>query len=170
MKKPLFSLIMVLLGMTLSFSAQAQLHLGAGLTFGTGISKLGLNFRGTFNIDDKFIAQPGVNFFIKDKPESGVSVNYFSVDLDASYQLISIGDNLTFFPVGGLNVFRSKLTTDRNFQGVMGSLSSDTKIGLNLGIGTKIETLTSLNYFGEFKVTVGGINQTKITAGVLYGF
>jgi len=34
-------------------NANAQIQLGGGLTFGTGISKLGLNLRGTYEINEK---------------------------------------------------------------------------------------------------------------------
>ena len=90
-------------------NANAQIQLGGGLTFGTGISKLGLNLRGTYEINEKFLAAPGVNFFFKDKALNDVSFSYFSIDLDGRYQLIRIGDDIKIFPVAGINIFNVKI-------------------------------------------------------------
>ena len=148
-------------------NATAQIQLGGGLTFGTGISKLGLNLRGTYEINEKFLATPGVNFFFKDKALSDVSVSYFSIDLDGRYNLIMIADDIDIYPVAGLNIFNVKI--DGPTTGIR-IRDDGLKVGLNLGLGAQVATLTSLSYFGEFRVTVGGIDQSTITAGVLYGF
>ena len=148
-------------------TTNAQIQLGGGLTFGTGISKLGLNLRGTYEINDKFLAAPGVNFFFKDKALNDVSFSYFSIDLDGRYQLIAIGDEINVYPVAGINIFNVKI--DGSTTGIR-AREDGISVGLNLGLGTQIETLTSVSYFGEFKVTIGGIDQSTITAGVLYGF
>ena len=148
-------------------NANAQIQLGGGLIFGTGISKLGLNLRGTYEINEKILAAPGVNFFFKDKILSDVSASYFSVDLDGRYQLVTIDDDIHVYPVAGLNFFNVKI--DGSTTGIRVREDGLT-VGLNLGLGAQIETLTSLSYFGEFRVTVGGIDQSTITAGVLYGF
>jgi len=52
-----------------STSANAQIQLGGGLTFANGdnLSRLGLNFRGTYEINEKLLAAPGISFFFKDK-------------------------------------------------------------------------------------------------------
>lgn len=148
-------------------TASAQIQLGGGLTFGTGISKLGINLRGTYEANEKLLIAPGVNFFFKDKILSDVSASYFSIDVDGRYQLITIADDITVYPVAGLNIFNVKI--DGSTTGIRVRDKGIT-VGLNLGLGVQIETLTSLSYFGEFKVTVGGIDQSTITAGVLYGF
>ncbi|MEM6321754.1 MAG: outer membrane beta-barrel protein [Bacteroidota bacterium] len=149
-------------------TVHAQLQLGGGLTFGTGIEKLGFNLRGTYEIQDNFLVAPGVNFFFKDKSLADASTSYFSVDLDARYNLITIADEVTIYPVGGLNIFSVNNSGATN--GIRFREEDGIQVGLNLGLGAQIETLTSLNYFGEFRFTVGGIDQSTITAGVLYGF
>jgi len=148
-------------------STNAQIQLGGGLTFGTGISKLGINLRGTYEINEKILAAPGVNFFFKDNLLSDVSASFFSIDLDGRYQLMTIADDIQVYPVAGLNIFSVKI--DGSTTGIR-VREDGVMIGLNLGIGAQVETLTSLSYFGEFRVTVGGIDQSTITAGVLYGF
>jgi len=146
---------------------QAQIQLGGGLTYGTGISKLGLQIKGTYEIQEKLIAAPGVNFFFKDKALSDVSINYYSIDLDAHYRLIAVGDDVQIYPIGGLNIFNVKINGPTTGIRVR---DDGVKVGLNLGLGAQIATLSDWNYFGEFKYTVGGIDQSTITAGVLYGF
>ena len=150
-----------------SLTATAQIQLGGGLTFATGISSLGFNLRGTYEINEKLLAAPGVNFFFKDKSLSDATFKDFSIDLDGRYQLITIGDDVNIYPVAGLNIFNTKV--EGSTTGVR-TRETGLKVGLNIGLGAQIATLTSLNYFGEFKVTVGGIDQSTITAGVLYGF
>lgn len=153
----------------ISTSSLAQIHLGGGLTFANGdnLSKLGLNLRGTVEINEKLIAAPGVSFFFKDKSLRDATVSYFSVDLDARYLLIRIGDDIDIYPVGGLNFFNVKIDGDASLP----ILEKGVNVGLNLGLGTQIASQTSnLNYFGEFKFRVGGEVNSTITAGVLYGF
>jgi len=148
-------------------NAAAQIQLGGGLTFGTGVSKLGLNLRGTYEINENFLAAPGVNFFFKDKALSDVTVSYFSIDLDGRYNLITIAEDIDIYPVAGLNIFN--VNVDGSTTGIR-IRDDGLTVGLNLGLGAQVATLTSLSYFGEFRVTVGGIDQSTITAGVLYGF
>lgn len=167
MKRSLLTFCLFLSAFLFSLIVNAQIQLGGGLTFGTGISSLGFNLRGTYEINEKFLAAPGINFFFKDKSLSDATFSYFSVDLDGRYQLISIGDDINVYPVGGLNIFNTKI--DGSTTGVR-TREPGLSIGLNLGLGAQVATLTSLSYFGEFKVTVGGIDQSTITAGVLYGF
>lgn len=146
-----------------------QVQLGGGLTFGTGISKLGFNVRGTYEVQEKLLIAPGINFFFKDKFLSDASASYFSVDLDGRYNLIHIaaGEGLTVYPVAGVNFFNVKVSGSTTGVRVR---DNGLTVGLNLGLGTQIATLSDWSYFGEFRTTVGGINQSTITAGVLYGF
>lgn len=167
MKKYLCYFLFHVIFLSFSNMASAQVQLGGGLVFGTGISKLGINLRGTYEINEKFLAAPGVNFFFKDKGVSDVSIGYFSVDLDARYNLITVGDDIDIYPVGGLNIFKVSVSGPT---GGIRVIDDGVNIGLNLGLGVQKETLTSLSYFGEFRVTVGGIDQSTITGGVLYGF
>jgi len=120
-------------------TANAQIQLGGGLTFGTGISKLGLNLRGTYEINEKVLAAPGVNFFFKDKILSDVSASYFSIDLDGRYQLVTIADDIHVYPVAGLNIFNVKI--DGSTTGIR-VRDDGVSVGLNLGLGAQIETLT----------------------------
>jgi len=151
-----------------SFQVKAQIQLGGGLSFGAGISKLGINLRGLYDMDEKFVAAPGVNFFFKDKSINDISLTYFSVDLDARYKLLKFGDRTEIFPVGGINVFRVGV---KGNQTGLNIADKGTKVGLNLGLGAQVESpVSNWNYFGEFKFTIGGIDQSTITAGVLYGF
>jgi hypothetical protein len=139
--------------------SQAQVFLGGGLTYGTEISKLGINLRGTYEIDDKIVAEPNVSFFFKEN-----STSFFAIDLNGRYKLFNIGETTEIYPVAGISIFRVN-SEDDTFR------KAGTNLGLNLGLGTQIESQTSdLSYFGEFKVTVGGIAQSTLTAGVLYGF
>ncbi len=153
-----------------SSSLLAQIHLGGGLTFANGdnLSKLGLNLRGTYEAaNEKLVIAPGVSFFFKDKSLRDATVSYFSVDLDARYRLINIGEDIEVYPVGGLNFFNVKIDGDSSLP----VLEKGVNVGLNLGLGTQIASSTSdLNYFGEFKFRVGGEVNSTITAGVLYGF
>jgi len=152
-----------------STSMLAQIQLGGGLTFANGanLSKIGLNLRGTYEVNEKLLVAPGVSFFFKDKSLRDATVSYFSVDLDARYQLIDIGDNIKAYPVGGLNFFNVKIDGDASLP----IIEKGVNVGLNLGVGAQVASQTSnLNYFGEFKFRVGGEVNSTITAGVLYGF
>ncbi len=166
MKHFLHTLIAIFLT-TFTFSAKAQIQLGGGLAYGTEVAKLGINLRGTYAIDDKFLAAPGFTFYFKDKSTPDVSVTFSSLDLDARYNLFNINESIDIFPLAGLNIFRGKVKSDITGVEVR---NNGTQAGLNLGLGAQVETLSNLNYFGEYKYTVGGINQSVITGGILYRF
>ncbi len=169
MRNFLLSIFTLLVFFFFSTTTFAQIQLGAGLTFASGdnLSELGLNLRGTYEVNEKFLIAPGVNFFLKDKSDRDANISYFSIDLDARYQLISIGDNIVVYPVGGLNIFNVKIDGNPTTP----VLEKGVNVGLNLGLGAQVASQTSdLNYFGEFKFRVGGEVNSTITAGVLYGF
>ena len=128
---------------------------------------MGLNFRGTYEINEKLLAAPGISFFFKDKSLRDAAVSYLSIDLDARYKLIEIGDDLEIYPVGGLNLFNVKIDGDASLP----IIEEGFDVGINLGLGAQLASQTSsLSYFGEFKFRVGGEVNSTITAGVLYGF
>lgn len=149
-----------------SHSLSAQLSVGGGLSFGTGIENIGLFARGGYDITDEIRGNATVNFFFGENVEGIVKTSLWTINLDGHYVLVD-EDNLAIYGLAGLNIGISRVKFD-DPTGIIGSFSdSETNIGLNAGGGVELP-LDAINPFAEVKYVIGGFDQLVIVAGVRY--
>lgn len=149
-KNKLLFIITLLLGFFCTQSSFAQFSAGGGLGFETETDRLGFFFKVRYQVDELWGASPSYNIY----PSTGDNLTV--LDLDANYNLFTIGVNeIPVYGIGGIGI---------------ASISNSTKLGLNLGIGTIIPSVSNLDFFGEIKFRVNKFSNTHIGGGVLYRF
>lgn len=129
--------------------SHAQFNIGAGVTYLTEGSEIGLQAKGIIGVQEKWRFSPAINYYLT----KGSS---FGFDADVHYELFTISDNVNIFPVGGINWTR------------YGEDLSD--IGINLGVFSDFTVKDgSLHFYIEPKLLfVGDASGFVISAGILF--
>ena len=162
--------LLAIIFIALNFNSFAQISAGGGLSFGSGTKTLGINLRGQYTIMENIDVVGGLTFFFPKTTSQSLPFigtietkeSAWTFDIDGHYNF-AINDQFKFYPVGGLNITGVSVK-------VNGAKSSDTKIGLNVGIGAAYSLSEKLGAFAEAKYIISNADQAVITAGVLYGF
>jgi len=151
-----------------SQTASAQLLGGGGIVLGSrDEGQLGINAKLLFPIREKLHLSPGVTFFAPEnesKQGSDIKVRFSVVEVDAQFHF-NIVDELHLYPLAGLGMAfsRNELTS----QGQTDTENTH-EFGINIGAGARYQLVDRLHLFGEGKLTIGGMDQTSVTLGVLY--
>ena len=164
MKKLMFLFITLFL---MGSSAFAQIEYGGGITLGSemgidddGSEKMGIgiNLRGSYSLLDKLAASAGFTYFFPSTP-SGMDWTVWQINADAHYTFVGAGV-ANIYALGGLNYTHSKVEIDA---GLFTGESDDGEVGLDLGIGGKID----IGGFGEIKYDTA-LEQIAITVGFMF--
>ncbi|MCS6966836.1 MAG: hypothetical protein NZ473_08795 [Candidatus Kapabacteria bacterium] len=135
--------------------AAAQIHLGAGLCYGSDIEKPGIDLRGYYGISPILRLTPNFHYFFT---ESGTT--FWTLDFNAHYVFYEHRRQQRAYGVFGLQYAHSSV--DLGFM-----TTSDSEIGLNVGIGG--ETRVDFGaIFGEIKFVLGGADQLVLGAGLRF--
>jgi len=167
MKKGLLAIAGVLsLMIGMSTNAQAQMKAGAGLAFGTEAESLGL----TANV---YTAIPSVQnlsvggdiiYFLPKDVGFGIDRTWFEVNANGQYQFYA-EQMINAYALGGLNIARVGFKYEGPGTGIN---SSDTKLGLNLGVGGEYAFNDNMLAFAEFKFVISRFDQAVFSAGVRF--
>lgn len=95
----------------------SQLSVGAGATY---LNDIGVQLRAQFPLVDAFDVEPKLSYYIVDDATS------WSLDVDATYDLINFGESNPLYVLAGPTLYRA---------------SSSSNIGFNLGAGLGIQHL-----------------------------
>ena len=169
MKKVVLTL---LAGIFAIVAANAQISAGGGLSYGTDMEKLGITVKGDYSITEQIDASAGLTYFFPEKETISNSLgddyeftsNYMTLNVNGLYNY-EVNESITAYGLGGLNVGLASVKTDA--EGAENT--SDTHIGVNLGIGGKYALSDALGAFVQTKYVVGGDgSQPVLTFGVLF--
>jgi len=167
MKKGSLAIAVVLaLMIGMSTSVNAQMKVGAGLAFGTEAESIGLtaNFYTAIpSVENLSIGGDFIYFLPKDV-DFGIDQKWFEVNLNGQYQFYA-EQMINGYALGGLNIARVSYKYDGPGTGVN---SSDTKLGLNLGVGGEYAFNESMFAFAEFKFVLSRFDQAVFSAGVRF--
>jgi outer membrane immunogenic protein len=158
-----------------SFAKAQQVTLGGGLAYGTDIQKAGIILNGQYFFTDKVAAAPSFIFYFPDKSKysgSGYSVeaksSLWEFNADVNYYFFST-DVIKLFGEGGLNISTAKAKVKQTGSGFnQTNTSSETKAGLNLGIGVDFKAGDKIVPFFALKYTVSTFDQLVIKGGVRF--
>ena len=146
--------------------ANAQISIGGGVAYATGISNVGLSVNGEYTINDDWDAAAGFTYFLK----KGY-LNWSALDLDAHYNFTKASFGKVY-GIAGLNVLFANYKVPTVDLGEYGSYGggnyTSSSVGLNLGIGTKIAMSDKMAIVPEVKYAIGS-GYLQISAKLLFG-
>lgn len=145
---------------------QGKILAGAGLSYASDISSIGLTLKGVYLVNDTWEAGAGFTYFFeKDYTQ------WSMLDLDGHYVFKS-DDQLSLYALGGLNFTFWKIDLGPEYNSFWGGMAetNGTEVGINLGGGARYAIANNLSVLGEVKYTLGGFNFFTLGAGVVYHF
>lgn len=153
MKKVTVTIALILVSIT-SF---AQTKLGIQALYGTE-AEFGVGAKALFAVSEKINVSPSINYYFG-KSVQGVDQSILGFNADAHYMFKN--DNVTFYPLAGLNLTRNSVT-------VSGQSVSNSEFGFNLGGGLNYSISESLTGTLEAKYVLGNYDQAVFGAGILF--
>ncbi|MBT8190509.1 MAG: hypothetical protein HKO89_03710 [Saprospiraceae bacterium] len=127
----------------LSFAAGSQLILNGSI--------FGVQGKAIYDINELWAGAGSFTLHLEN------SIDY-TIDLDAHYKAIEIGDGFDLSPVGGLSISSRKVNGD-----------GDSDIGINLGAFISFTASESINVYIEPKLKIADIAEgLTISGGILF--
>lgn len=155
MKKLIFSTFFAL---TILFTTQAQETIGAGLAYGSEIENLGIGVNAEFNLNEQIDISPSFIYYFKNN-------NFSMWELNGNINYVFSNSGPTFYGIAGLNITGVKFDGGGVFQD-----SSDSELGLNLGVGASFAQTGSVIPFAEAKYVLSNFDQLSLFGGVRFPF
>lgn len=144
-------LLLLFVGLFLfTATMDAQFRFGAGAQLMFEGSTFGLQGKALYNINETIDAAGTFTFHLED----GID---WTLDLDAHYLLLEIGQDIGFKPFAGLSILR---------WGAFGF--SDTDIGINVGAFFDVLRSGDMQFYVEPKYRIGDFDSLVISGGVLF--
>jgi len=180
MKKILvLAFVLALINSVSAQSFKEKIAFGGGFCYGTEIERLGVNFRGLYEVTEEIHGLMNIIFFLPKKEKIGkfeYKWHLWELNFDGHYDY-KFSDKFSAYGLAGLNIssWRSKWEGDYSYlvypySGHYEDSNSETKIGLNIGGGAAYNFIESLSGFGEIKYVIidSDYDQAVFTFGVLY--
>jgi len=152
-------LLILFVGTLVSFGAEAQTRLGAGLAWGSDVDDLGLGINGEFFVKDNISINPGIILYFEDNG-AFQDRDWWELNINGNFYFASEG-SVDFYGVGGINL------TTRSIKS-QGERDSDTELGINLGIGANFNTNGSLIPYTQLKYIAGNYDQAVLFFGIKF--
>jgi opacity protein-like surface antigen len=149
-----------------------QITVGAGLAYGAEVEQAGIILNGQYFFNDTWAAAPTLIFYFPDTDK--FSGNGFNVEsrssawefnADVNYYFLTSGI-AKFYGEGGLNVMGIKSSTKTTGNFNQKSTSSDSKVGLNLGVGVDFNVEGKIIPFVGLKYTLSEWDQLVLKGGI----
>ncbi len=175
-------LLVALFAVVAGVSAQSQKGdraVGLNLGYGTEIESLGIGARFMYNFTDRVRIAPEFTYFLPKSQSAVLGINAVSgkfkmwdINVNAHY-LVPLQDKFQLYPIVGLiisNVSASASIYDSSLGHVSGS-ASDTKLGVNLGVGIQYDVTSTVFVNGEVKYSlISDYDQAVISVGLGFKF
>jgi hypothetical protein len=156
MKKGIFFAVMILGIMTVS-SVKAQFSVGPGVVYGTNIETIGVDGVVHYAFPNKIGLMAGYTYFFEKD-----NVNWSAIDVDATYDLYSMGDRGSVYALAGVDFIHSKVK-------VLGANITGNDTGVNVGAGWRIAMGTKMSLVPEVRYTFGGGDYFRAGVRLMFG-
>ena len=172
MKKGIFTLLALLLFIGSSYAQNGfhsgNLRLGAGFNYASEISTAGFTLAGVYEIAPEWEgAIQFTHFFERDY------VKWSVVDFDGHYIFHQVNPQLNVYGLAGVSLTRYSVTIpEQSFWGMVipESKSSDSNLGLNVGLGANLGLTSLLNLAPELRYTLRDGGYVRIGGTLQYMF
>lgn len=159
--------ILIFFGLFSIYSnSYAQVKIGAGLAYGTGINNIGITAKGHYQVNEVWEGAASFTFFLTGEDAPGIDLNVWEFNADAHY-IVSSNDKFTFYPLAGLSIAGVTVDFNTGFPGLDGK-STNTELGINLGAGIELGISNAISGVAEVKYVAGGFDQLVLNAGILF--
>ncbi|WP_321296370.1 outer membrane beta-barrel protein [Marinifilum fragile] len=162
MRKLLFTAIITILMTGMFNNAKAQFSVGPGLGFATDISSLGISANVGYEINEKWAATGVFTYFLEKD-----YVKWSTLDFNANYNLTEIENVGTLYGLGGINVTMAKIDIP-GLSEVLGSSTSSSDFGLNLGAGLNIGLSDKMTLAPEVSYTISSGGYLRAGAKLMF--
>jgi opacity protein-like surface antigen len=160
-------IILILIAFFSFTTVNAQISLGGGLGYATEIDNLNFHLDGNYAFNEKWEGAATFTYYLTGEEAAGFDLSWYGFDFNAHYNF-SEYTNGKIYGLAGLNIMMVSVSYD-DPTGMIGDIStSDTDIGLNIGVGTKYALNEKLSLFGEAKYTIAGAGFFNLGAGLLF--
>ena len=170
MKRLLFVIAIALFVTTANAQDKGDMAVGAQVAFGTGdgFSNIGIGAKFQWNPANRLRLEPSFTYFLKKD-----LVSMWDISANVHYQF-PLGKVVGFYPLAGVGVMGVKVDipeVDLGEYGSYGGSASDTKFGVNVGVGADFNLSEKFVVNAEVKYTiVQHWNRLIISAGFAYKF
>ncbi len=148
----------------ISLAANAQTRVGGLLGYGSEIESAALGGVAEFMINDNMGISPQLVFFFG-KKEGGIKHSLWEINGNFNYYFMQ--DEVDLYGLAGLNFASYKIKYD--VPGFGSGSTSDSEIGLNLGLGANFHVSNDkILPFAELKYVISDFDQLCIFAGVKF--
>lgn len=164
MKKILFLAVLSFISTFGVYAQQGSKSAVAKVGYQSDYKRFGIGVEGRYEIIDNLRLAPELTFFIPNHKTIGLDVN-----VNAQYLFRNVLDNLTVYPLAGLNMSNNHYSGDK-YHDIYGkeynTSSSYTNFGFNLGAGAEyqldkgflvfdIKVVFSDGNYGQFNIGYG---------------
>lgn len=170
MKKLLFALVAVSMMAFTSLSTKADMKVGGGVGYGTGISEIAVQLGAIFDSSLPVDIAPDFKYFFIASEATNVSITAWELNANAHYTFHEEND-LRVFGIGGLSYANYSYDYSGPGSEILNTFggSSYGRVGLNLGAGADFD-LKGFHLIPELKFTVGGNEQLFIGVSAMFTF
>lgn len=143
--------------------ANAQIQIGGGVIYGTELEETGIQVNGTFEIPGPFRFSSDIGIFLLDDVNffGNTERGFWEANFNAHYLIPGI-PKANIYGLGGINIVTATLKND-----TIGLDSSDSEVGLNVGVGGEIP-IGFATLFAEVKQVLGEADQAILTGGLRF--
>lgn len=162
--------LVLLFGVALTPSADAQFTLGVGAVYGFESEYAGLQGNayfsqgaGAIGLGARFAIGGDVTYYFTDDADGVVSTSLLAINPNLRFELYqNVTGEIGAYALGGLNIARSSVEVEGT-----GADASETELGVNLGAGVNYSIGFGL-FYAEGKYVIGGMDQVVIGAGLRF--
>ena len=147
--KKLSTAVLILFVTLCTYNLNAQVNFGVGLSaILEGNSALGVQGRALYAVSEDVDLSGQFTYYFEEFTD-------YALDFNAQYELLTIGDNITFAPLAGINILRVSVLG-------VGATNSSVQIGGVFTIPTD-----GLTFYAEPKIILDG-SAFVIAGGIMF--